>query len=59
VAIEITCDVIFSQVFHRRALAFLMTHIGTFKVDISTVYSQPGIRAAHPAGILSKYYNTH
>ncbi|KAM4587956.1 fer-1-like protein 4 [Odontesthes bonariensis] len=32
------------KVFHRRALAFLMTHIGTFKVDISTVYSQPDNR---------------
>ncbi|XP_041834380.1 fer-1-like protein 4 [Melanotaenia boesemani] len=29
------------KVFHRRTLAFLMTHIGTFKIDISTVYSQP------------------
>lgn len=38
----ITCNLISSQVFHRRTLAFLMTHIGTFKIDISTVYSQPG-----------------
>uniref|UniRef100_A0A8D3D626 Fer-1 like family member 4 n=1 Tax=Scophthalmus maximus TaxID=52904 RepID=A0A8D3D626_SCOMX len=30
------------KVFHRRTLAFLMTHIGTFKIDISTVYNQPG-----------------
>uniref|UniRef100_A0A8D2ZTG7 Fer-1 like family member 4 n=1 Tax=Scophthalmus maximus TaxID=52904 RepID=A0A8D2ZTG7_SCOMX len=30
------CDVTSSQVFHRRTLAFLMTHIGTFKIDIST-----------------------
>lgn len=35
------------QVFHRRTLAFLMTHIGTFKIDISTVYNQPGTRASH------------
>ncbi|KAM7422017.1 hypothetical protein PAMA_010208 [Pampus argenteus] len=32
------------KVFHRRTLAFLMTHIGTFKIDISTVYSQPDHR---------------
>lgn len=36
------CDVTSSQVFHRRALAFLMTHIGTFKIDIATIYNQPG-----------------
>ncbi|XP_051271745.1 fer-1-like protein 4 [Dicentrarchus labrax] len=28
------------KVFHRRTLAFLMTHIGTFKIDLSTVYNQ-------------------
>ncbi|XP_047438117.1 fer-1-like protein 4 [Mugil cephalus] len=32
------------KVFHRRTLAFLMTHIGTFKIDVSTVYSQPDHR---------------
>ncbi|KAM6927320.1 LOW QUALITY PROTEIN: fer-1-like protein 4 [Xenentodon cancila] len=32
------------KVFHRRTLAFLMTHIGTFKIDISTVYCQPDHR---------------
>ncbi|KAM9758875.1 fer-1-like protein 4 [Menidia menidia] len=32
------------KVFHRRTLAFLMTHIGTFKVDLSTVYIQPDHR---------------
>ncbi|XP_034725482.1 fer-1-like protein 4 [Etheostoma cragini] len=32
------------KVFHRRTLAFLMTHIGTFKIDISTVYNQPDHR---------------
>ncbi|XP_068450759.1 fer-1-like protein 4 isoform X2 [Clinocottus analis] len=32
------------KVFHRRVLAFLMTHIGTFKIDISTVYNQPDHR---------------
>ncbi|XP_028262078.1 fer-1-like protein 4 [Parambassis ranga] len=32
------------KVFHRRTLAFLLTHIGTFKIDISTVYSQPDHR---------------
>ncbi|XP_056454253.1 fer-1-like protein 4 [Gadus chalcogrammus] len=41
-----TADTLFDQViemkvFHRRTLAFLMTHIGTFKIDIATVYSQP------------------
>uniref|UniRef100_A0A8C4Z2Y8 C2 domain-containing protein n=1 Tax=Gadus morhua TaxID=8049 RepID=A0A8C4Z2Y8_GADMO len=41
-----TADILFDQViemkvFHRRTLAFLMTHIGTFKIDIATVYSQP------------------
>uniref|UniRef100_A0A3P8W1F5 Fer-1-like protein 4 n=1 Tax=Cynoglossus semilaevis TaxID=244447 RepID=A0A3P8W1F5_CYNSE len=28
------------KVFHRRILAFLMTHIGTFKIDINTIYNQ-------------------
>lgn len=42
-----------SQVVHRRTLAFLMTHIGTFKIDISTVYNQPGLRA-HTAVFLLK-----
>ncbi|XP_034440467.1 fer-1-like protein 4 [Hippoglossus hippoglossus] len=32
------------KVFHRRTLAFLMTHIGTFKIDISTIYNQPDHR---------------
>uniref|UniRef100_A0A7N6B0G8 C2 domain-containing protein n=1 Tax=Anabas testudineus TaxID=64144 RepID=A0A7N6B0G8_ANATE len=32
------------KVVHRRTLAFLMTHIGTFKIDISTVYNQPDHR---------------
>uniref|UniRef100_A0A8D0AGF7 Fer-1 like family member 4 n=1 Tax=Sander lucioperca TaxID=283035 RepID=A0A8D0AGF7_SANLU len=32
------------KVFHRRTLAFLMTHIGSFKIDISTVYNQPDHR---------------
>ncbi|XP_034548431.1 fer-1-like protein 4 [Notolabrus celidotus] len=32
------------KVYHRRTLAFLMTHIGTFKIDISTVYNQPDHR---------------
>ncbi|KAM9410752.1 fer-1-like protein 4 isoform 2-T2 [Pholidichthys leucotaenia] len=32
------------KVFHRKILAFLMTHIGTFKIDISTVYNQPDHR---------------
>lgn len=46
-----TCNVTSSQVFHRRALPFLMTHIGTFKIDISTVYNQPGTRTAHIAAL--------
>ncbi|XP_017286969.1 fer-1-like protein 4 [Kryptolebias marmoratus] len=37
-------EVIEIKVFHRRTLAFLMSHIGTFKIDISTVYSQPDHR---------------
>lgn len=49
----ITCDFP-PQVFHRRALAFLMTHIGTFKIDISTVYRQPGTGAAHNAFVSPK-----
>ncbi|KAM8756787.1 fer-1-like protein 4 [Acanthopagrus schlegelii] len=36
--------VIEMKVFHRRTLAFLMTHIGTFKIDLSTVYNQPDHR---------------
>ncbi|XP_068598130.1 fer-1-like protein 4 [Brachionichthys hirsutus] len=32
------------KVVHRKTLAFLMTHIGTFKIDISTVYKQPDHR---------------
>nr|XP_020466842.1 fer-1-like protein 4 [Monopterus albus] len=32
------------KVVHRRMLAFLMTHIGTFKIDIATVYNQPDHR---------------
>ncbi|XP_059184867.1 fer-1-like protein 4 [Centropristis striata] len=32
------------KVFHRRTLAFLMTHIGSFKIDISTVNNQPDHR---------------
>ncbi|XP_076124796.1 fer-1-like protein 4 [Alosa pseudoharengus] len=32
------------SVVHKRTLAFLMTRIGTFKIDISTVYSQPDHR---------------
>ncbi|XP_023143218.3 fer-1-like protein 4 isoform X3 [Amphiprion ocellaris] len=32
------------KVFHRRTLAFLMIHIGTFKIDIATVYNQPDHR---------------
>ncbi|XP_044028971.1 fer-1-like protein 4 [Siniperca chuatsi] len=42
---EILFDkVIEIKVFHRRTLAFLLTHIGTFKIDIATVYSQPDHR---------------
>ncbi|KAK2861740.1 hypothetical protein Q5P01_001273 [Channa striata] len=32
------------KVVHRRTLAFLMTHIGTFKIDIATVFNQPDHR---------------
>ncbi|XP_035244550.1 fer-1-like protein 4 [Anguilla anguilla] len=31
-------------VVHKKMLAFMMTRIGTFKIDISTVYSQPDHR---------------
>ncbi|XP_062271498.1 fer-1-like protein 4 [Scomber scombrus] len=42
---EILFDkVIEIKVFHRRILAFLLTHIGTFKIDICTVYNQPDHR---------------
>lgn len=54
-----TCIVARSQVFHRRTLAFLLTHIGTFKIDISTVYKQPGTRTAHTDALWSKTCNTH
>lgn len=32
------------SVVHKKILAFLMNHIGTFKIDISTVYQQPDHR---------------
>uniref|UniRef100_A0A672KN14 Fer-1-like protein 4 n=1 Tax=Sinocyclocheilus grahami TaxID=75366 RepID=A0A672KN14_SINGR len=44
-----TQDVLFDKVIeisvvHKKILAFLMTHMGTFKIDISTVYQQPDHR---------------
>ncbi|XP_030632044.1 LOW QUALITY PROTEIN: fer-1-like protein 4 [Chanos chanos] len=44
-----TQDVLFDKVIeisvvHKKTLAFLMTRIGTFKIDISTVYHQPDHR---------------
>lgn len=48
-----------SQVFHRRLLAFMMTHIGTFKIDISTVFNQPGTRTAHTAAPIPTLQGTH
>ncbi|XP_031423274.1 fer-1-like protein 4 [Clupea harengus] len=44
-----TQEVLFDKVIeisvvHKKTLAFLMTRIGTFKIDISTVYSQPDHR---------------
>ncbi|XP_017548337.1 fer-1-like protein 4 [Pygocentrus nattereri] len=44
-----TQDVLFDKVIeisvvHKKTLAFLMTRIGTFKIDISTVYQQPDHR---------------
>ncbi|XP_066527462.1 fer-1-like protein 4 [Hoplias malabaricus] len=44
-----TQDVLFDKVIeisvvHKRTLAFLMTRIGNFKIDISTVYQQPDHR---------------
>lgn len=32
------------QVFHSKKIPFLGTCIGTFKMDVETVYSQPGMR---------------
>ncbi|KAM9800773.1 fer-1-like protein 4 isoform 1-T1 [Syngnathus typhle] len=29
------------KVYHRRMLAFLMSHVGSFKMDIATVFQQP------------------
>ncbi|XP_075994487.1 fer-1-like protein 4 [Genypterus blacodes] len=37
-------EVIEIKVYHRRTLAFLRTHIGSFKIDIATVFSQPDHR---------------
>ncbi|XP_018611397.2 fer-1-like protein 4 [Scleropages formosus] len=47
-----TQEVLFDKVIeisvvHKKALGFLMTRIGTFKIDISTVYSQPDHRFYH------------
>uniref|UniRef100_W5MHL5 Fer-1 like family member 4 n=1 Tax=Lepisosteus oculatus TaxID=7918 RepID=W5MHL5_LEPOC len=44
-----TQEVLFDKVIeisvvHKKTLAFLMTRIGTFKIDISTVYNQPDHR---------------
>ncbi|TRY91493.1 hypothetical protein DNTS_029472 [Danionella cerebrum] len=44
-----TQDVLFDKVIeisvvHKKILAFLMSHIGSFKIDISTVYQQPDHR---------------
>ncbi|KAL4648921.1 fer-1-like protein 4 [Arapaima gigas] len=44
-----TQEVLFDKVIeisvvHKKTLGFLMTRIGTFKIDISTVYSQPDHR---------------
>uniref|UniRef100_A0A673IGM9 Copine-3-like n=1 Tax=Sinocyclocheilus rhinocerous TaxID=307959 RepID=A0A673IGM9_9TELE len=44
-----TQDVLFDKVIeisvvHKKILAFLMSRIGTFKIDISTVYQQPDHR---------------
>ncbi|XP_077434597.1 fer-1-like protein 4 isoform X2 [Vanacampus margaritifer] len=41
-----TPDVLFDKVIeikvcHRRTLAFFMSHVGTFKIDIATVFRQP------------------
>ncbi|XP_029683326.1 fer-1-like protein 4 isoform X2 [Takifugu rubripes] len=42
---EILFDkVIETKVCHRRILAFLLSHIGSFKIDLSTVYKQPDHR---------------
>uniref|UniRef100_A0A9J8CK52 Fer-1 like family member 4 n=1 Tax=Cyprinus carpio carpio TaxID=630221 RepID=A0A9J8CK52_CYPCA len=34
----------YNEVVHKMVLAFLMSRIGTFKIDISTVYQQPDHR---------------
>uniref|UniRef100_A0A665XBH9 Fer-1 like family member 4 n=1 Tax=Echeneis naucrates TaxID=173247 RepID=A0A665XBH9_ECHNA len=44
VKLRVQWSAIYCNVFHRRTLAFLMTHIGTFKIDIATVYNQPDHR---------------
>ncbi|XP_061641783.1 fer-1-like protein 4 isoform X2 [Phyllopteryx taeniolatus] len=42
---EILFDkVIEIKVYHRRTLAFLMSHVGTFKIDIATVFREPDHR---------------
>ncbi|XP_051932224.1 fer-1-like protein 4 [Hippocampus zosterae] len=32
------------KVYHRRTLPFLMSHVGTFKIDIATVFREPDHR---------------
>uniref|UniRef100_A0A4W4DYS2 C2 domain-containing protein n=1 Tax=Electrophorus electricus TaxID=8005 RepID=A0A4W4DYS2_ELEEL len=44
-----TQDVLFDKVIeisvvHKKTLAFLMTRLGTFKIDMSTIYQQPDHR---------------
>lgn len=46
------------QVCHRRILAFLLTHIGSFKIDLSTVYKQPGTVSTRTVLRLPQYPST-
>ncbi|XP_060713707.1 fer-1-like protein 4 [Tachysurus vachellii] len=47
------------SVFHKKMLAFLMTHIGSFKIDIGTVYQQPDHRFYHKWAPITDPKDTH
>ncbi|TSK16233.1 Fer-1-like protein 4 [Bagarius yarrelli] len=57
-------DVFFDKVIqisvvHKKMLAILMTHIGSFKIDISTVYQQPDHRFYQKWAPLTDPKDTH
>ncbi|KAK3536663.1 hypothetical protein QTP86_015460, partial [Hemibagrus guttatus] len=59
-----TQDVLFDKViqisvFHKKILAFLMTHIGSFKIDLSTIYQQPDHRFYQKWAPLTDSKDTH